>query len=146
MTDQLHQDSLSEQIERIIGKDPRVLGTFEYRHILSEVHALEAENAKLKNERDSIAAKAFEMAAQAADTTISSTASPSEAIRALSPASARRQLQLDLLRARLEEAKWWHETHAAIHDDCVDCVCCRRLARLESEISALEAQRGRETT
>ena len=68
-----------------------------------------------------------------------------EVFRALSPASARRQLQLDLLRARLEEAKWWHETHASIHDDCVDCVCCRRLAQLESEIAALEAQQARET-
>lgn len=137
----LHQESLREQIERIIGKDPRVLGTFEYRHILSEVHALEAENTKLKNECDSIAAKAFEMAAQAVERHAAgypiNLCNLASALRALSSASARRQVQLDLLRARLDEAKWRHMQRGHHGQNW----CCERIAQLESEIAALASEK-----
>jgi len=101
---------------------------------------------------DSIAAKAFEIGAQHEpiifgsgaivacrkhDWKANETVSFAEHIKFLSPASARRQLQLDLLRARLDEAKWWH-TQRGHHGHNW---CCERVAQLESEIAALEAQK-----
>ena len=123
--------------------------------------------------QDCIAAKAFEMAADEAHATqreekwfINNTRPPREiynsccceiadSIRALSAASARRQLQLDLINRAIEEAEWWEDYSRSQGFRCIrwewpgaECAhkSCLRLAslksqrtQLESEIAALEA-------
>jgi len=78
-----------------------------------------------------------------------------EVFRALSPASARRQLQLGLINRAIEEAEWWQKlTGLDILSECdiPGCQSCARMTslksqrtQLESEIAALEAQQARET-
>lgn len=88
--------------------------------------------------QDSIAAKAFEMAAQAVERHAAgypiNLCNLVSAIRALSPASARRQLQLDLLRARLEAVNYVIAHAPGRLPQLVQDY----IARLESEIAALE--------
>ena len=101
-----------------------------------------------------VAAKAFEMAAQAVERRAAGypiiLCNLASAIRALSAASARRQLQLDLINRAIEEAEWWQKlTGLDILSECdiPGCQSCARMTslksqrtQLESEIAALEAQ------